>query len=83
MTLADAIEVQERFEDGRPVSPIDLTEATDIIFSNAVAMYRALEFYADRDNYGIWTDASNNCPTNNVTFNDGYNARKAIGVDSE
>lgn len=42
------------------------------------SLKKALEFYANKDNYSIWTDSSNNCPTNNITLDDGYRARQAI-----
>lgn len=39
---------------------------------------KALEFYADRKHYGIWTDASNNCPTTDVLVDDGFRAKEAL-----
>lgn len=39
---------------------------------------KALEFYADKANYGVYTDASNNCPTTNTLMDDGHIAREAL-----
>lgn len=39
---------------------------------------KALEYYADRKHYGIWTDASNNCPTADVLFDGGFRAMEAL-----
>jgi len=51
MTLKEAIEIQERFGDGGPVLPSDLSESTNVVIENAVEMYHALEFYANKRNY--------------------------------
>lgn len=39
---------------------------------------KALEFYADKANYGVYTDATNNCPTTNTLMDDGHIAREAL-----
>lgn len=43
-------------------------------------MKKALEFYANRKHYGFYDDASNNCPTTDVLMDDGYRAKKALGI---
>lgn len=42
---------------------------------------KALGFYADRENYKIWSDTSNNCPTNSVLFDDGFRARTVLKIE--
>lgn len=55
----------------------------ELIKSQNVRLRAALEFYAGKDNYSIWTDTSNNCPTNSVTLDGGYRARGALGLEEK
>ena len=56
-------------------------EDVDWMLDKMLSMYDALEFYSNRENYSFWTDSSNNCPTSNVLFDDGYRARRILDLE--